>query len=471
MKPGFSHDSVIEPAFAGHFYPAKREELHDTLVKLFSGAKEARKDGRLRAIIAPHAGYDFSGQVAASAYNQIPSGTRYQRVFILASSHNSLFKGAALCKSKSFRTPLGLVDLDTQTAGLLVKAGKEFQYRTEAFLHEHSLEVHLPFLQFKFGSKFSLVPVILGNCTLSDCSRIADVLNPWFTPENLFVISTDFSHYPSYDDAVENDLETATAICSNDPQELLQHLDKNTDIHNLATSLCGFNSVISLLFLTKKKPLDYIKLHYMNSGDIKNFGEKNKVVGYWALAVYENQPLVMVTQKEQDALLELARNAIMVHLETGDNISGEPEGVSDGASPFTGLFVSIYVNGELRGCIGSLDVEDSLHQLVKHMAVSAACDSRFRNIAHQDLEKMEIEISVLSPLRKINSPEEFIPGRHGIYIKKGLNTGTYLPKVAHITGWSKEELLGHCSRDKALIGWDGWKTAELFIYEAFVFKG
>jgi MEMO1 family protein len=471
MKTGNSKDSVVEPAFAGHFYPAGREDLHNLLEKLFSGAREFREEGLLRAIIAPHAGYVFSGKVAASAYNQIPSGALYERVFVLASSHNSSFKGVALCKESSFRTPLGLVNLDTQVISQLVKMGDGFHFHSEAFLHEHSLEVQLPFLQYKLGSKFRLVPLLLGNCPVPECSRIARILEPWFTPENLFVISTDFSHYPSYNDAVVNDLETATAICSNDPQILLHHLDYTPEIKNLVTSLCGWNSVVSLLYLTYNKSIEYRKVHYMNSGDIKGAGEKDRVVGYWAIAVYENQPAVSITQEEQAELLQSARNAIVHFLKEGEKVSIEPDVIPDRITHKTGLFVSIYVSGELRGCVGTLNVEESINDLVKHMAVSAANDSRFRNITSLDLDNMEIEISVLSPLRKITSPEDFIPGQHGIYIKKGTSTGTFLPKVATHTGWSREELLGHCSRDKARIGWDGWKTSDLYIYDAYVFRG
>lgn len=471
MKPGFSKDSVIEPVFAGQFYPAGRETLHNLLEKLFSGAVTSRNEGLLRAIIAPHAGYVFSGQVAASAYNQIPCNAIYERVFVLASSHNSSFKGAALCKANNFRTPLGLVNLDTQAIRQIVETGNEFHYHTDAFFHEHSLEVQLPFLQYKLGNKFRLVPVLLGNCTPAECIGVARILESWFSPENLFVVSTDFSHYPSYNDAVVNDLETAAAICSNDPEVLLQHLDNIPGIDNLVTSLCGWKAVISLLYLTLNKSFEYRKVQYMNSGDIKGAGEKNKVVGYWAIAAYENLPSVDITCEEQAALLKSARNAIVQFLETGNKTIIESDQPSDGVKQQSGMFVSIYVSGELRGCIGSLNMEEPFNHLVKQMAVSAASDSRFKNITWQDLNNMEIEISILSPLRKIDSPEEFIPGKHGIYIKKGTSTGTFLPKVATKTGWSREELLGHCSHDKARIGWDGWKTAELFIYEAYVFKG
>jgi hypothetical protein len=125
----------------------------------------------------------------------------------------------------------------------------------------------------------------------------------------------------------------------------------------------------------------------------------------------------------------------------------------------------------LRGCIGGFPQEKTLNELIQEMAVSAACDRRFDKLTPDEMENMELEISVISPLKKIESTDEIELGKHGIYIKNGLNTGTFLPQVADKTGWNKEQFLGHCSRDKAGLGWEGWKTAELFIYEAIIFKG
>jgi hypothetical protein len=135
------------------------------------------------------------------------------------------------------------------------------------------------------------------------------------------------------------------------------------------------------------------------------------------------------------------------------------------------VFVSIYVKGELRGCIGNFAQEETLNDLIQRMAVSAACDHRFKNLQPDEADDMELEISVLSPLQKIESVAEIEPGKHGIYIKKGLNSGTFLPQVAKKTGWNLEEFLGHCARDKAGFSWDGWKDAEIYTYEAFVFRG
>jgi len=136
----------------------------------------------------------------------------------------------------------------------------------------------------------------------------------------------------------------------------------------------------------------------------------------------------------------------------------------------TGAFVSVYVNGKLRGCIGGFARKKTLNNLVQDMAISASCDRRFDPIKPDELKKMELEISVLSPLKKIGCANEIELGKHGVYIKKGQSSGTFLPQVATKTGWNLEEFLGHCSRDKAGLGWDGWKTADLFTYEAIIFR-
>lgn len=463
-----------EAAFAGKFYPGTKQALSFQLENLFAQAKKTLAgQAILRALIAPHAGYIFSGGVAASAYNQIPANANYKRIFVLASSHQFHFGGASVYHSGNYVTPLGEIKVDQKLANQLIDSSPVFIAKNDAHLYEHSLEVQLPFLQHRLGDNLLLVPIILGTANASDCKKIADILRPWFTPENLFVISTDFSHYPSYTDANKVDYLTARAICQNKPEHLLEVLEENkkTGIKNLATSLCGWTSVLTLLYLTEKENISYRKTDYQNSGDSKPYGEKKQVVGYWAISVFSEPESFHISEEEKQELLAKARTSISQFLATGKR--GEPEPPKTGAilNETAGVFVSVYVKNELRGCIGSFAAEESLNDLVQNLAVSAACDRRFENLQTGDLEHMELEISVLSPLKKIESPKEIELGRHGIYIKKGYNTGTFLPQVATKTGWSLTEFLGHCSRDKAGLSWDGWKSAELFTYEACVFRG
>jgi len=473
-KPGFSKQEKREPAFAGKFYPGTESALRKQLKEFFA---EAKQPGELQkspqALISPHAGYVFSGKVAASAFNQIPENTVYERVFVLASSHQYLFGGAAIFDSGNYKTPLGEIQVDTELARNLTESNDLFRHYPEAHEYEHSLEVQLPFLQYKLKNDFVLVPIILGTNNQADCEKIAKTLAPYFTPENLFVISTDFSHYPEYNDAVDNDLATAKAICSNNPKKLLQVLEesKQKKISHLATSLCGWTSVLTLLYLTQSKNPGYKLIDYRNSGDAEIYGDKERVVGYWAIAVYMDENSFQISEEEQKELLEKARKSIVKFLETGKRFRPEPPVLGGILNEQAGVFVSVYVNSELRGCIGNFAKDETLNDLVQRMAVSSACDYRFENLQPNELDDLELEISVLSPLKKIKSIDEIELGKHGIYIKKGMNSGTFLPQVAKKTGWNLEEFLGHCSRDKAGLGWDGWRDAELFIYEAFIFRG
>lgn len=468
-------DNTREAMFAGQFYPENKQELTKQLATLFEKAKTLTnpiEKKPLQALIVPHAGYVFSGEVAASAYLQIPDNAQYKRVFVLASSHRYSFNGAAVYCRGNYKTPLGEINVDTSLAKELLKSSAVFIEHNEAHENEHSLEVQLPFLQYRYGSDFLLVPIILGVHDAETCKKIAGQLKPWVTPENLWIISTDFSHYPEYEDARKVDEITATAICGNQTEKLQSFLKENKSlkINNLATSLCGWTSVFTLLYLTENNEFAFEKILYQNSGDSMKYGSKNRVVGYWSIAVYNCQKTFTISDEEKTELLKKARTSITTFVNTGEKGQLQPPESSGILNEITGAFVSIYINGRLRGCIGGFAQKKTLNDLVQDMAVSASHDRRFTPVKPEELENMELEISVLSPLNKINSPSEIELGKHGIYITDGLNSGTFLPQVATKTGWNVEEFLGHCSRDKAGIGWNGWKTADIFTYEAIIIR-
>jgi AmmeMemoRadiSam system protein A len=207
----------------------------------------------------------------------------------------------------------------------------------------------------------------------------------------------------------------------------------------------------------------------MNSGDSRLYNDKQRVVGYWAISVTDKNEL-SISKEEKNEILEKARTSIETYVITGKRNALIPP-LTDGIlSEKMGVFVSVYINGKLRGCIGGFAQEKTLNEMIQKMAVSASCDHRFDSVEADELENMKLEISVLSPLKKINSTKEIILGKHGIYIRKGIKSGTFLPQVAVKTGWKLDEFLGHCSKDKAGLGWDGWKKAELYTYEAIIFS-
>lgn len=478
---------------AGRFYPGTSSELNSDLKSMFAKAEKPQcKD--VMAVISPHAGYVFSGGVAASAYNQLDKEKQYKTIFLIGSSHRASFTGASIYSVGNYETPLGTVKVNRELAQQLIDEYDFFNFYKDVHMFEHSLEVQLPFLQYILKKDFQIVPIIIGSQNKEMSKKIAKALKPYFTEENLFVISTDFSHYPPYDDACKTDKATAEAICTNDPEELLSTIDKNdrSGIADLATSCCGWTSVLTLMYITEGMDVDYKLVQYKNSGD-SPYGDHDRVVGYNAIVVVpvetdneatkkagtesvkpednDNSDTYTLTDEEKKQLLELARNTIKEYIINDKTPKLKSEDFSENLHEHCGAFVTLHKDGNLRGCIGRFEPDISLYQVVQEMAISAATrDYRFSTVTKNEIDDLEIEISVLTPLKKIDSIDEIELGKHGIYIKKGMAGGTFLPQVATETGWTKEEFLGHCSRDKARLGWDGWKEADIYTYEAIVFS-
>jgi len=469
---------IRKPWAAGRFYTDKPAELRTQLQQLFSKTLQKKPDRQPLAIIVPHAGYVFSGEVAASAYNQIDPKSKFDRIFIIGSSHTATFPGASVYCNANYETPLGTVIVDTELSNQLVSGNKLLKCYTEAHLYEHSIEVQLPFLQYHMQTDFKIVPIIIGSSTSETAEKLAAILKPYLNKRNLFVISSDFSHYPKFTDACKTDQITSEAIKTNDPLKLLSALKSNDDknISGLATSLCGWSSVLTLLYMTGQIPDMSIDLvDYKNSGD-SSYGDKEKVVGYCAISFTQgnakNQGIEFsLTGDDKKFLLKLARETISEYISKGTLPVIDLPGMNANLKTPCGAFVTLSKNNNLRGCIGRFDASEPLYKVVQSMAVASATqDYRFSKVQTNEINQLKIEISVLTPLKRIKSVDEIIPGIHGIYIKKGNASGTFLPQVASQTGWNREEFLGHCAQDKAGIGWNGWKTAELYTYEAMVFR-
>lgn len=464
-----------QPAVAGSFYPSERMELTKELQQCFSETPVCIADREVQAIISPHAGYVFSGKVAAAAFSQLDPAKQYKTIFVIGSSHRNSFPGASVYSTGNYITPLGVVPTDLETAHKLAAENKVMDFNPQYHSGEHSIEVQLPFLQYYLTTNFKIVPVLLGTQDAATCKKIADALKPYFLPENLFVISTDFSHYPAYNDAVKSDKQLADAIVTNQPDEFLKAVENCTrlNVGNLVTGCCSWPSVITLMYLTEKKPgITFHEISYSNSGDSK-YGEKNRVVGYWALsASTQKSDISLFTPAEQKELLTLARHTIGTYLRENRIPEVDEKSLPQGLQNNAGAFVTLKKSGELRGCIGHFEAENPLYKIIQKMAVASATqDYRFPTVKAEELNLLDIEISVLTPMLKIKDVKQIRLGVDGIYIKKGNRSGTFLPQVATDTGWSLEEFLGHCARDKAGIGWEGWKDkdVEIFTYQAYVF--
>jgi MEMO1 family protein len=467
-----------QPVVAGSFYPDNPEALRTVLQSYFAKAEKRKTEDPVLAILAPHAGYIYSGKVAASAYNQIDPNKEYENIFIIASSHKTIFRGASIYNIGDYITPLGKVKVNRQLATELIEKNDVFVFNPDAHSAEHSLEVQLPFLQYYMKKDFQIVPIVTGTQYLDDCQKIAEALLPYFNGKNLFIISTDFSHYPAYENAVKIDKSTSDAILKNSVNDLVDVINSTgaQNITNLATSLCGWPAVLSLLFITESMPdIKVLHIDYQNSGDETR--DKSRVVGYNAIAFTKKNTQHMseikfnLTEKEKKELLKIARNTIEAYLQTGKSPEVNKKDLTSTLQENCGAFVTLHKEGALRGCIGRFSASESLYKVVQQMAIAAATqDHRFSVVTIDEMKKIDVEISVLTPMQKIKSIDEIEMGKHGIYIKKGFSGGTFLPQVATETGWTKEEFLGNCSKNKAGLGWEGWKDAEIYIYEALVFS-
>lgn len=475
---GQRKESTVRSATqAGRFYEGNVQRLSAEVDSFLALHANDKKWNHLAAVIVPHAGYYFSGNVAAAAYMSIPADKQYKRIFLLGPSHHEWLDGASVnTEADYYATPLGQVKVDVETAQKLIEADSVFRYRPEAHDREHCLEVQLPFLQRRFIKDIPpIIPIIISTNDYQKLKRIAEALKPYFTEENLFVISSDFSHYPSYEDACTVDAKTGKALESGNVGQFISTIEKNANsgIRNLATSACGEFPIITLLLMMDSN-YEVKHLLYQNSGDIDDH-DHSRVVGYHAFAVLRGTEFSL-SADDKRILKQIAMTSIKDSLD-GKTVgswqlalSSLPKANSQMLTAKCGAFVSLHKQGRLRGCIGHFGEDVPLCEIVAEMARAAAFeDPRFLPVTKEELDDIDIEISVLTPMRRIQSLDEFELHRYGIYIRKGYRSGTFLPQVADEVNWTKEEFVGHCSQDKAGLGWDGWKDAELYVYEAIVF--
>ena len=504
MCNGQTHkEPVVRPATqANRFYTGDARELSEEVDSLLALHRGETIFNNVAALIVPHAGYYFSGNVAAAAYMAVPRDKQYKRIFLLGPSHHEWLDGASVnTEADYYATPLGQVKVDHETALALTAADSVFRYEPRAHDREHCLEVQLPFLQRRFGDGKStqtsedsvppIVPIIISTNDFQKLKRIAEALKPYLTEENLFIVSSDFSHYPNYEDACKVDARTGRAVESGDVEQLIAALEENarSGVPGLATSACGELAIATLLMMTDST-YEVKHLMYQNSGDADE-SDHSRVVGYHAFAIVrKSSQEFSLSDEEKRTLKEIALTSIKDSLARRENhgdrlrdsngkaVNHEPVPmIQDEPVPMIlqqkcGAFVSLHKHGRLRGCIGHFGEDVPLHEIVAEMARAAAFeDPRFMPVTADELSDIDIEISVLTPMRRIQSLDEFELHRHGIYIRRGYRSGTYLPQVADEVNWTKEEFVSHCAQDKAGIGWDGWRDAEteLYVYEAIVF--
>lgn len=461
VLPTYRSSQVREPLFAGQFYPGQPEELERTVAQYLSQAVSLGV--RPLALIAPHAGYVYSGQVAAHAFRQV-KGWLYEVIVIIAPNHTTAdFRDISVYAEGAFGTPLGELPVDTALAQRLIAAHERIVYDPRLHRYEHAIEVELPFVQM-VAADTPIVPIVMGEPTRENCRILCDALTQALAGQNALVVaSSDMSHYPAYEDAQRIDGRMLAAIESLDVEKVWQENASclSAGVPNLACTLCGLGPVVTAIMYAQQVGANQATvLSYCNSGDAP-LGDHRRVVGYGAVMFWRWEP-PHLDEAEKQALLKLAREAIRAHLEHKPALSFEP--TSPDLRQPSGVFVTLRKEGKLRGCIGHILPREPLYAAVQSVAIAAAVgDPRFSPLTARELAETEIEISVLSPLRRVSGIEEIKVGTHGLYIRRGQAAGLLLPQVATEQGWDRLAFLQGVCR-KAGLPEDAWQDEATALY-------
>ena len=457
-------ESVRKPAVAGAFYPGTAGELRKSVVDMLAAVDAAELNGRVVALISPHAGYIYSGEVAAHGYKLV-EGKKYDAVIVIAPSHHVAFRGCSIYEGSAYETTLGRAEINTALAERLRSENDFIMSYPPAHLAEHSLEVQVPFLQVALPD-LRLVPIVMGDQSLGACRRLAEAIVKSVEGMNVLIVaSTDLSHFHTYDEAVQLDNVVVGRVRDFDPEGLAH------DLSSGKCEACGGGPMITAMLAGKLMGADSTEiLKYANSGDTS--GDKSRVVGYLSAVVYDMEEVGVnlgLGHEEKVELIRIARTSVE------GAVRGEALPEFEAATPLLaekrGAFVTLNKQGHLRGCIGHIRGIEPLYITVSKMAVAAATeDPRFDRVKPAELEHLEIEISVLTPFLKITDPDEIQVGTHGLYIEKGYNHGLLLPQVATDYGWDRYEFLDQTCR-KAGLPAGAWKEgATIYTFSAQIFS-
>ncbi len=456
---------IREPAVAGRFYTGDRDELNDFLDDAINPG--LGEEG-IRAVISPHAGYVYSGSTAGATFSKVKPGS-FTRAVVLAPAHRVALRGLSIAPYGSYATPLGQLEVDQAAARRLLH-DPIFCQHDNAHTGEHSLEVQLPFIQ-RLNPGSTLLPILVGDVTAEQISRAADSLAREWTPETLVVVSTDFTHYgnsfgytPFHRSVAKEELKKLDGgaierILARDNAGFMEYVEQT------GATICGRKPIsILLAMLDAPKGLgpdaELELVEYTTSGDVS--GNFDSSVSYAGIIVRQLLPA-----SDRRLLRQIARDAIHAHLmneiyEPSEQLHRPGRSIlrENRAS-----FVTLRINGELRGCIGSLEGREPLLVNVAHNAINAAFnDSRFPPVTEEEYKDLEYHISVLTPPKPIPSPDDIILGKHGIILKRGPCRAVYLPSVATDQGWDLKETLQHLSA-KAGLPRDEWRKAKFEVFE------
>ncbi len=455
------------PKVAGQFYPDDPAELHQ-LIAGYLGQQAAPSPRKPRILIVPHAGYQYSGVIAAAGYRQL-EGQTYDGVVVVGFSHQRPFEGVSVDTRAVYETPLGPLPVDRKAVdGLLAFPGMEFRESAHEDA-EHSLEVQLPFLKTMLPET-PIVPVMMGSARWQDAMRLAEALTALAKRgDYLFIFTTDLSHYHPYDQAAEIDARTIEAMLKETPQAVARLFQSGR------LEACGQGPVMTGLLLADR--LGYLTRELLteaNSGDTA--GDASRVVGYAAVALYERPGpgAAQLPAPAGAALLTAARATLERTLRPGRKTAADPAKILRAVPELSrrrGLFVTLMKRGQLRGCIGQLQPQQPLMSLLPQVANDAALrDDRFAPVTAEELPELRIEVSVLTVPQRLERLEDLVPGRDGVILQSEGHSGVFLPQVWDQTGWTREEFLRELASQKAGLPPEAWRAATLYVFQDQLFE-
>ncbi|MFO8058010.1 MAG: AmmeMemoRadiSam system protein B [bacterium] len=473
---------VQEPVVAGRFYPASRSALANMIETFLEKAEVPELSGAPLGYMVPHAGYPYSGPVAAHVYKSIKR-TGAKKFVIMGPAHRVRFDGVYVMDKDAYKTPLGEVDLMREEASELVSARPWIRSGRRLYGREHSVEVQLPFLQKVAGPDLSVLVMVIGQTDHDKVDELARLLHETFQDEDVtYLASTDMSHgnIPPYQGSKEIepvDRHTLELIKNMDREELEKGL------RDKSAPLCGGLPVLTLMKLFELEGGDKVKvLAYGDSGDAT--GDHSRVVGYGAVAFLgpagdsqgarvESVGGYTLTKQDKGKLMEIARKTVEAAVKGEDIPSFEVE--SENLKRKGAAFVTLKTDGRLRGCIGSIIATRPLYKCVRKRAVDASLhDARFafNRLKPEELSALEVEVSVLTPPRPVSDPKEVEVGKDGVILSKGRRRGVFLPQVPVEQGWDRQAYLSNLCRKAGIRNRDCYKDpqARIETFRAIVFS-
>jgi MEMO1 family protein len=482
--------AVRPPVLAGSWYPAASAVLRRQVQEFLAGADPTRLPAGAPVIaLAPHAGYRYSGAVAGKVLGLLRE-RRFAAVFILAPSHRSPLQCPALSSLDAFATPLGEIPIATTIVKQLIASGA-FEVNDRAHAFEHAIEILLPFLQCALPEGTPIVPILVGRLERRRRRAAARALDPWRDGRHLLLVSSDLTHYgadygylPFTADVPQRlaqlDTGALQKFLARDPDGLLAYAEAT------GITMCGLEAAAVAIDADLPAGTEAVLLDYARSSDLT--GDHDLSVSYAAALITQPEaPAAPAAQEspaspsaddrlsadERTFLVQLARAAVAAAVT--DAAPVDPARLASEAGldlrpalrDKRGVFVTLTLDGRLRGCIGHLEgVEPLLTAVVTNAQAAALRDERFTPVRPEDLPHLAVEVSVLTPLRRVAGPQEIAIGRHGILLSKGRRRAVFLPQVAVEQGWDLDTTLDHLAL-KAGLPAEAWREGCIFeIFEA-----